>query len=32
MFLSSGFDLSDIKSFMLDEKHTGGTLFTKDID
>lgn len=32
MFLSSGFDLSDIKSFMLDEKHTGGTLFTKAID
>ncbi len=32
MFLSSGFDLSDIKSFMIDKKHTGGTLFTKAID
>jgi glutamate 5-kinase len=29
MFLSSGFDLSDIKSFMLYGEHTGGTLFTK---
>ncbi len=28
MFLSSGFDLSDVKSFMLDFKHMGGTLFT----
>jgi len=28
MFLASGFDLSDVKSFMLDNKHTGGTLFT----
>lgn len=27
MFLSSGFDLSDVKSFMLDENHQGGTLF-----
>ncbi len=32
MFLSSGFDLSNIKSFMIDKKHTGGTLFTKAID
>jgi glutamate 5-kinase len=32
MFLSSGFDLSDIKSFMLDAKHKGGTLFTKAIN
>ncbi|QOY53965.1 glutamate 5-kinase [Candidatus Sulfurimonas marisnigri] len=32
MFLSSGFDLSDIKSYMLDEKYTGGTLFTKGKD
>ena len=29
MFLSSGFDLSDIRSYMLDDKQTGGTLFTK---
>lgn len=29
MFLSSGFDLSDIKSYMLDNNHIGGTLFTK---
>ncbi len=29
MFLSSGFDLSDAKSFLLDANHTGGTLFTK---
>jgi len=29
MFLSSGFDLSDAKSFLLDNNHTGGTLFTK---
>lgn len=28
MFLASGFDLSDVKSFMLDNKHIGGTLFT----
>jgi glutamate 5-kinase len=27
-FLASGFDLKDVKSFMLDEKHLGGTLFT----
>ncbi|MFK5938903.1 MAG: glutamate 5-kinase [Sulfurimonas sp.] len=29
MFLASGFDLSDVKSFALKEKHNGGTLFTK---
>ncbi|MCW8896160.1 glutamate 5-kinase [Sulfurimonas sp.] len=29
MVLSSGYDLSDIKDFMLHDKHTGGTLFTK---
>lgn len=29
MFLASGFDLSDIKDFMLHGEHTGGTLFTK---
>ena len=28
MFLASGFDLSDVKSFMLEDKHRGGTLFT----
>ena len=29
MFLASGFDLSDVKSFALDATHNGGTLFTK---
>ncbi len=28
MFLASGFDLKDIKSFMLDNIHSGGTLFS----
>ncbi|MBL4729825.1 MAG: glutamate 5-kinase [Sulfurimonas sp.] len=28
-FLASGFDLSDVKSYMLDKDHKGGTLFTK---
>ncbi|MCF6339631.1 MAG: glutamate 5-kinase [Sulfurimonas sp.] len=28
MFLSSGFDLSDIKNYMLNSNQTGGTLFT----
>jgi glutamate 5-kinase len=28
MFLASGFDLDDVKSFMLDNIHIGGTLFT----
>jgi len=27
IFLSSGFDLSDAKSFLLDDNHKGGTLF-----
>ena len=27
MFLASGFDLSDIKSYMIDGQHKGGTLF-----
>jgi glutamate 5-kinase len=27
MFLASGFDLSDVKSFLVDGKHVGGTLF-----
>ena len=29
MFLASGFDLSDAKSFLIDGKHIGGTLFKK---
>ncbi|MCD6432553.1 MAG: glutamate 5-kinase [Sulfurimonas sp.] len=29
MFLASGFDLSDVKSFMLDNEHLGGTIFKK---
>lgn len=29
MFLASGFDLSDVKSFLIEGKHKGGTLFTK---
>ncbi len=29
MFLASGFDLSDVKSFTLKGEHKGGTLFTK---
>lgn len=28
MFLASGFDLKDVRSFMLDKKHEGGTFFT----
>jgi len=28
MFLASGFDLSDVKSFLIEKKHRGGTLFT----
>ena len=28
-FLASGFDLSDIRSYMLENNHIGGTLFTK---
>jgi glutamate 5-kinase len=28
-FLASGFNLDDVKSFMLDKNHIGGTLFTK---
>jgi len=30
MFLSSGFDLSDIRNYMLADNYTGGTLFTKE--
>ena len=29
MFLASGFDLSSVKSFILNATHSGGTLFTK---
>lgn len=29
MVLTSGYDLSDIRSLMLENKHVGGTLFTK---
>ncbi len=29
MFLASGFDLSDVKSFLLDNVHLGGTLFKR---
>jgi len=29
MFLASGFDLKDVKSFTLENTHKGGTLFTK---
>lgn len=29
MFLASGFNLSDVKSYMLYKEHDGGTLFTK---
>ncbi len=29
MFLASGFDLSDVKAFLVDGEHTGGTLFKK---
>ncbi|WP_373028726.1 glutamate 5-kinase [Sulfurovum sp.] len=28
MFLASGFDLSDVRSFLVDGEHKGGTLFT----
>lgn len=30
MFLASGFDLTDVKSFLLDFKHLGGTLFKSE--
>jgi len=30
MFLASGFDLKDIQSFLIEQKHIGGTLFTKE--
>ncbi len=29
MLLTSGFDLSDAKSYMLDSKHSGGTIFSR---
>jgi glutamate 5-kinase len=31
MFLASGFDLSDVRSFMLENIHRGGTLFQKEM-
>lgn len=31
MFLASGFNLDDVKSFTLENLHKGGTLFSKDI-
>jgi glutamate 5-kinase len=30
MFLASGFNLSDVRSYIIDSNHVGGTLFTKD--
>ena len=30
MFLSTGFDLSDVREFTLNKNHVGGTLFTKE--
>lgn len=30
MFLASGFDLDDVKSFLIDGEHRGGTLFTPE--
>ena len=27
MFLASGFDLADVRSYLLDDVHLGGTLF-----
>jgi glutamate 5-kinase len=32
MFLASGFDLSDVRSFLVEGKHIGGTLFKRDIN
>ena len=29
MFLASGFDLSDVRSYLIDDVHNGGTLFKK---
>ena len=31
MFLASGFDLHDIRNYLLEGKHTGGTHFKKDL-
>jgi len=30
-FLASGFDLSDVRSFLLNKEHKGGTLFSKGV-
>jgi len=32
MFLASGFELSDVKSLLIEGRHLGGTLFTTDKD
>jgi len=32
MFLASGFELKDVYSFLIDNKHIGGTLFKKEND
>lgn len=32
MFLSSGFDLTDARSFLLEDRHQGGTLFSNKAD
>jgi glutamate 5-kinase len=32
MFLASGFDLSDVRSFLLEGEHRGGTLFRPEAD
>jgi glutamate 5-kinase len=31
MFLASGFHLDDVKSYMLQNNHKGGTLFQKEV-
>lgn len=31
MFMASGFDLSDVRSFLLDDKHLNGTLFKRKL-
>ncbi|MEN8146779.1 MAG: glutamate 5-kinase [Campylobacterota bacterium] len=32
MFLGSGFDLSDARAYLLEERHEGGTLFTTEVE
>ncbi|MEA3521427.1 MAG: glutamate 5-kinase [Campylobacterota bacterium] len=31
MYLASGFDLSDVRAYLLDNKHQSGTLFSKEV-